>query len=86
MTLTIDVPKSVEERLIAKAREAGLDLSTYAQRILLAEAFMPALDEALAPIREAAARSGMTDDEVAEQYEREKHAAREIKRGIKFVE
>jgi hypothetical protein len=28
----------------------------------------------------------MTDDEVAEQYEREKHAAREAKRGIKFVE
>jgi hypothetical protein len=86
MTLTIEVPKSVEERLAVKAREAGLDLPTYAQRVLQAQAFMPALDEALAPVREAAARNGITDDEVAEQYEREKHAAREAKRGIKFVE
>ncbi len=86
MTLSIEVPKSVEDRLVAKARAAGLDLSTYAQRILQAQAFTPALDEILAPVREAAARSGTSDDEVAEQYELEKHAAREAKRGIKFAE
>jgi len=84
MTLSIEVSKSVEDRLAAKARDAGVDLSTYAQRVLQAEALMPSLDQTLAPIRSAFARSGVTDDEIAEEYESEKHAAREAKRGTKF--
>ena len=86
MTLSIEVPKPLEERLAAKAREAGVDLLTYAQRVLQADALMPSLEQTLAPIRDSFARSGATDDEAAEEYEREKHAAREAKRGIKFVE
>jgi hypothetical protein len=86
MTLSIEVPKSVEERLLAKARNAGMDLPTYAQRVLQADALLPPLEQTLAPIRESFARSGKSDDESAEEYEQEKHAAREAKRGIKFVE
>jgi hypothetical protein len=86
MTLTIEVPQSVEERLAAKAREAGVDLQTYALRLLQAEALTPSLKASLAPLRESFARSGQSDDEVAEQYEAEKHAAREAKRGTNFAE
>jgi hypothetical protein len=77
MTLTIDVPKSVEDRLALKARDAGVDLPTYARQILQAAALMPSLDQALTPIRNSFAQSGTSDNAIAEQYESEKHAARE---------
>jgi hypothetical protein len=86
MTLTIELPKAVEDRLAVRAREAGLDLATYVARLLRAESIHPTLEQRLASVREAFARSGMTDDEVAEQYETEKHAEREARRGVKFAE
>lgn len=86
MTLSIEVPKSVEDRLAAKARNAGVDLRTYAQRVLQADALMPSLEQTLAPIRDSFQQSGMSEEQLAEEYEQEKHAAREAKRGIKFTE
>ena len=78
MTLTIDMPDVLERRLTTKAREAGLDVGTFALRVLQAEAVRPSLDDALAPAREAFARSGITDDELADLYESQKHAARGV--------
>lgn len=86
MVLTVDIPQPIESKLAEKAKAAGVDLSTYAQRVLKAEALLPSLEEALAPVRQAFAKSGLTEDQVIEQYESEKHAARQAKRGAPFSE
>src|SRR5437879_1809557 len=45
MTLTIDVPPTVEERLAQKAKDAGLDVVSYVARIVEAHAQRPSLRE-----------------------------------------
>jgi hypothetical protein len=73
-------------KLDAKARAAGVDVPTYAQQILKAEALLPSLDEALVTVRESFQKTGMTPDELAEQYEQEKHDDRASKGGAGFSE
>ena len=84
MTLQVDLPKPIDAKLSEKAKAAGMDLATYAQRVLTAEALLPSLDEALAPVRQSFASSGITEEEVIERYETEKHAARAARRGQTF--
>lgn len=86
MTLVIEIPSPLELKLAEKAKAAGVDLRTYAQRILQAEALSPAFEETLAPVRDAFSRSGMTLDEAAEAYEAEKHSQRECQSGKRFSE
>jgi hypothetical protein len=86
MSLSIPLTPDTEARLAAKARAAGVDTSTYAAGILRSAAVRPTLDEILAPVREAFRKSGLTEDELAEALEREKHAAREAERGKPFEE
>jgi hypothetical protein len=81
MTLSVQIPKLVEERLAAKARAAGVDVPTYAARLLERDAVRPTLLELSGEVFEHFKRTGMTDDELAETLEREKHEAREAKRG-----
>jgi hypothetical protein len=86
MTLSVQVPKPVEERLAAKARAAGLDVPTYAARLLERDARSPTLLEISGEVFEKFKQSGMTDDELGEVLEKEKHEAREAKRGKPFSE
>jgi hypothetical protein len=86
MTLSVQVPSSVEERLAAKARAAGVDVPTYAARLLERDARRPTLLEISGESLEKFRQSGMTDDELADALEKEKHQSREAKRGKPFSE
>jgi len=86
MTLTVPLTLDTQARLAAKAKSIGMDTQTYAASVLTEAATRPTLDEVLAPIRKGFAESGMTEDQAAEQYEAEKHAARAAKRGRPFDE
>ena len=66
MTVTIQLPVEDEARLAMKARQAGVDLPTYLERLLKAEVSRPALDEVLNPVRDAFAESGMSEDELSD--------------------
>jgi hypothetical protein len=80
MTLTLNLPDDVRSRLAEKAKTAGLDLQTYAQRILQGEAFSPPLAETLKPIRDAFKASGVTEEQLTEELERAKHEVRADRR------
>lgn len=80
MSLTIEVPKPVEERLAQKAREAGLDLASYVARVVKAHAARPTLKELSGPVYEQFLASGMTDEELGEFLEKAKHEMRAERR------
>jgi hypothetical protein len=86
MTLNIQLSPDEERALRKKAEEAGVDLNTFAHRILRSKANRPSLDQVLAPVRARFKKSGMTDDKAAEKYEAEKHAGRAKRRGKPFDE
>ena len=74
MTLNLELPEDVRRRLADKASSAGLDLQSYAQRVLQGEAFSPPLAETLQPIRDAFKASGMTEEQLTEELEIAKRA------------
>jgi hypothetical protein len=76
--LTIPLPNQVMLRLEERASAQGVDVVTLAGRVLRREAARPLLDEILKPVRDAFAASGMSDDELAELLEFEKHAMRGV--------
>ena len=89
MTLVLDMPEHVERRLRERAAEAGVDMETYSLRAIERDldvapaAHDPApiltrLDSLLREPRRLFAESGMTDDELAELFEREKHESRNV--------
>lgn len=86
MTLVITVPKDVEARLASQAQKAGQDLATYAAGVLQVAASRSSVEDLLRPVRESFARSGLTEDEVIDAYEVEKHALRAAQRGKDFDE
>lgn len=79
--LSLSISAEVEARLKLKAAAAGVDVATYAVRHLemLVE---PAktIEELSGPIGEAFAKSGMTEDELSDFLEEEKHAMRAERR------
>lgn len=77
MTLAVPISRETEASLAAKARIAGVDLPTYVARCLDAIAKpMRSLEEISGPVAEAFKKSGMTEDELADLLETEKHAMR----------
>ena len=86
MSILIDISDETRMQLEKKAVAAGVDVPTYAARILAAEASRPTLEAALRDVRAAFRASGMSEDELAETLEREKHEARELKLGVRFRE
>lgn len=76
--LTIPVPPQLLSQLEKRASAEGVDVVTLAGRALRREANLPRLDEVLKPVRDAFIASGMTDDELAELLEVEKHAMRGV--------
>jgi len=66
MTLTIELPAQDETRLAEKARAAGIDVPTYVERVLRAEASRRPIEETLKPIHDAFDASGMTEEELGD--------------------
>jgi hypothetical protein len=81
MVLSLSISAEAEARLKAKAADAGVDVETYATRQLeLMAAPAKSLREISGPMGEAFARSGMSEDELADLLEAEKHAMRAQRR------
>ncbi len=77
MVLSFSISAEAEARLKAKAFAAGVDVATYAARHLeLMAAPAKSLREISGPIGEAFSRSGVSEDELSELLEAEKHAMR----------
>jgi hypothetical protein len=82
MMLSLSISERAEATLKAKAATAGVDVATYAARQLELLASPPrSLDEISGPIAAAFAASGMTEDELSDLLESEKHAMRAERRG-----
>ncbi|MCY7376188.1 MAG: hypothetical protein LH472_09490 [Pyrinomonadaceae bacterium] len=60
--LTIDLTPDVKTALEHKAK--GKDIKQYVQNLVQKQALRPALEEALAPVRQEFAESGMSEDEL----------------------
>ncbi len=86
MTLAVPISPQAERRLADKARAAGLDLPTFVSRLLEAEAQRPTLLEISGEVHENFKRMNMTDEELGQRLEEEKHAARAARRGAPFAE
>ena len=81
MTLSISISPEAEAKLKAKATAAGVDVETYASRQLERMASIPpSLAELSGPVAQAFAESGMTEDQLSEFLEKEKHAMRAERR------
>ena len=81
MTLSLSISADAEARLKAKAAAAGVDVQTYAQQHLELLASGPkSLREIGGPIADAFSQSGMSEDELSDFLEAEKHAMRSERR------
>ncbi|HZK81005.1 MAG TPA: hypothetical protein VFC46_08060 [Humisphaera sp.] len=82
MVLSLSISPQTEAKLKAKAAAAGVDVETYAVRQLELMAAPPrSLKHISGPIAEAFNRSGMSEDELSDFLEAEKHAMRAERRG-----
>ena len=81
MVLNISISPEAEATLRAKAAAAGVDVATYAARHLELMAAAPkSIKEISGPIGESFSQSGMTENELGEFLEEEKHSARAVRR------
>jgi hypothetical protein len=81
MVLSLSISAETEARLKAKAAAAGVDVETYAARHLERMAAPPkSLKDISGPIADAFAQSGMSEDELSDFLEAEKHAMRAERR------
>jgi len=81
MVLSVTISTEAEGKLRVKAAAAGVDVETCAARQLeLLAAPSRSLREIGGPIGEAFARSGMSEDELSDFLEAEKHAMRAERR------
>ena len=80
MTLTIDIPKRVEERLAEKAKDAGVDLASYIAQVVRSHASKPTLKELSGDVYQQFVASGMTDEELGDFLEKAKHEMRAERR------
>lgn len=79
--LTLSLSKTTQERLAERAAASGTDLAAYASAILEQSANGPlTLEEISGPIYLRFLESGMSDDELSELLETEKHLARAERR------
>ncbi len=84
MTLQITISDDAETRLRRQADDAGLAAEVVAARLLERSLRkVPDMMEISGPIAEEFRRSGMTEDELTELLEREKHAMRAERRAGK---
>ena len=81
MTLSIQIPSTVEERLKARAAASGQDISSYVGSLVSHFADSPTpLEQLSGPIYQQFLQSGMTEDELGDLLERAKHEMRAERR------
>jgi hypothetical protein len=81
MVLRIPISVDAEALLRAKAEKAGVDIESYAAAQLERLAARPrTLVELSGPVADAVATSGMSEEELADLLETEKHAMRRERR------
>ncbi len=79
--LSLSISAEAEAKLKTKAAAAGVDVRTYAARHFELMAASPkSLKEISGPIGEAFSKSGMSEDELFDFLEAEKHAMRAERR------
>ena len=77
MVLSVHISTETEQRLAAKAKLAGVDVATYAARHLDMISQHPrSLEEISGDIARHVSQTGMTEDELSDFLEEEKHAMR----------
>ncbi|MEQ8208934.1 MAG: hypothetical protein RH917_03810 [Lacipirellulaceae bacterium] len=79
MSMQVTLPDDVADLVSRRAATMGStpeDVAVSAIRSSLSQAAMAELDEVLRPIRKAFDASGMTEDELSDLLEEEKHAMR----------
>jgi hypothetical protein len=86
MTLAVPISSEAEQRLVDKAKAAGVDLPTFVSRLLEAEAQRPTVVELSGEAFDHFKRMNLSDEELGERLEEKKHAARASRRGFLFAE
>jgi hypothetical protein len=86
MTLAVPIDADTEARLASKARAAGMDVVTFVAQLVEREARRVTVRELSGEVAENFRKTGMSEEEMGELLEREKHAAREKRRGRAFGE
>jgi len=79
MTLDIQLSPEAARLLRERAAALGLDVATYAAKIVEEDLKKPTLDEIMGPVHDLVRKSGMTDDEIMELGRSELKALREEK-------
>lgn len=78
---SIPLTGEVEARLRARAAAVGQDVVTYTSKLLERLSLPPVtLKEISGPLSEEFRKSGMTDDQLGDMLEQEKHAMRRDQR------
>jgi hypothetical protein len=81
MVLCVPISQEADAKLAAKARAAGVDLSTYVATLVEEMTGRPlSLDEITANAAKEFAQSGMTEDELGDFLEEVKHDVRASRR------
>jgi hypothetical protein len=81
LPLTLHISQQAREKLAQRAAAGGSDLAGYVSTLLEQTAKRPlSLEEISGPIYQRFLESGMTDDELGDLLEEEKHAARAERR------
>jgi hypothetical protein len=81
LPLTLRLSKKTQEQLIERASASGTDLSRYVSIIVEQSTSEPMpLEEISGPIYQRFLESGMSDDQLSDLLEKEKHEARAEKR------
>ena len=78
--LNLTLPTDVERKLAERAAAAGQSPEALASRIIAEAVTAPPLDETLAAVRRRFAESGMTEEQLSDLLEDEKHAMRQERR------
>lgn len=81
LPLTLRVSEHARAKLTERAAESGTDVAGYVSAIVEQNTKRPmSLEEISGPIYQRFLESGMTDEELSELLEREKHEARARRR------
>jgi hypothetical protein len=86
MTIAISLSPEIESKLAARARAAGMEVPAYAARLLERDVKRTTVAEISGDLAVRFKQTGMTEEELGELLEREKHEARERELGRKFSE
>lgn len=84
MELKLSISDEVADRLTKEARSSGVELATYAAKVLQGTAARLQFAEIARPVAEAFRESGMTEDELEElldEAKREVRAEKRLRRG-----